>query len=165
MCVCFTAGISVSNLTDSIIVFHITCEDPKQKVCGHMLHIILECGDKTLKCLYITRYSWMYMFVSGRSRAAVWLFVRTFNQTLCNRKQTKRSQSGSGQVRCPHVDSKHASKCQNVSVIIPSIKIEIQMGKENAVDFSVGQEPMTYKAKNGHLMVVRRTVLFWKWSP
>lgn len=47
-----------------------------------------------------------------------------------------------------------------MSVIILSIKIEIQPGKENAVDFSVGQEPMIYKAKNGHLMVVRRTVLF-----
>lgn len=32
--VCVAAGISVSNLTDSIVVFHITCEDPKQKVCG-----------------------------------------------------------------------------------------------------------------------------------
>lgn len=30
------AGISVSNLTDSTIVFHITREDPKQKVCGYM---------------------------------------------------------------------------------------------------------------------------------
>lgn len=28
------AGISVSNLTDRIIVFHIMCEDPKEKVCG-----------------------------------------------------------------------------------------------------------------------------------
>lgn len=39
--------------------------------------------------------------------------------------------------------------------LIPSIKIEIQPGKESAVDFSTGQEPMVYKAKNGHLMVVR----------
>lgn len=31
--VCVAAGISVSNLTDSIVVFHVTCEDPKQKVC------------------------------------------------------------------------------------------------------------------------------------
>lgn len=37
---------------------------------------------------------------------------------------------------------------------ILSIKIEIQSGKESAVDFSAGQEPMVYKAKNGHLMVV-----------
>lgn len=37
---------------------------------------------------------------------------------------------------------------------ILSIKIEIQAGKESAVDFSIGQEPMVYKAKNGHLMVV-----------
>lgn len=36
-----------------------------------------------------------------------------------------------------------------------SIKIEIQAGKESAVDFTTGQEPMVYKAKNGHLMVVR----------
>uniref|UniRef100_A0A3P9M9Z3 Myosin IHa n=1 Tax=Oryzias latipes TaxID=8090 RepID=A0A3P9M9Z3_ORYLA len=35
-----------------------------------------------------------------------------------------------------------------------SIKIEIQAGKESAVDFSTGQEAMVYKAKNGHLMVV-----------
>lgn len=42
-----------------------------------------------------------------------------------------------------------------VFLMFPSIKIEIQAGKENAVDFSTGQEPMVYKAKNGHLMVVR----------
>lgn len=101
----------------------------------------------------------MYMFVSGRSCAAVWPFVRAFNQTLCDRQQTKRSQSGSGRVRRhQHADWKWASKCQNVSVIIPSIKIEIQPGKEKAVDFSTGQEPMIYKAKSGHLMVVRWTV-------
>lgn len=38
--------------------------------------------------------------------------------------------------------------------MISSIKIEIQAGKESAVDFSTGQEKMVYKAKNGHLMVV-----------
>lgn len=37
---------------------------------------------------------------------------------------------------------------------ILSIKIDIQAGKESAVDFGTGQEPMVYKAKNGHLMVV-----------
>lgn len=42
-----------------------------------------------------------------------------------------------------------------VFVFILSIKIEIQAGKESAVDFSTGLEPMVYKAKNGHLMVVR----------
>lgn len=33
--ICFplVAGISVSNLSDNIVIFHITCEDPKQKVC------------------------------------------------------------------------------------------------------------------------------------
>lgn len=35
-----------------------------------------------------------------------------------------------------------------------SIKIEVQAGKESGVDFSIGQEPMVYKGKNGHLMVV-----------
>lgn len=35
--VLLAAGISVSNLTDGIIVFHITCEDPKQKVCGYVV--------------------------------------------------------------------------------------------------------------------------------
>ncbi len=35
-----------------------------------------------------------------------------------------------------------------------SIKFEIQAGKEGGVDFSTGQEPMIYKGKNGHLMVV-----------
>lgn len=39
-------------------------------------------------------------------------------------------------------------------IITASIKIEIQAGKESAVDFSTGQEAMVYKAKNGHLMVV-----------
>lgn len=45
-----------------------------------------------------------------------------------------------------------------------SIKIEIQAGKESAVDFSLGQEPMVFKAKNGHLMVVR-PVLMMKSAP
>lgn len=35
---CFS-GISVSNLTDAIIVLHITCEDPKQKVCMQEIFI------------------------------------------------------------------------------------------------------------------------------
>lgn len=47
-----------------------------------------------------------------------------------------------------------------VSRFVCSIKIEIQAGKESAVDFSTGQEPMVYKAKNGHLMVVRRGLFF-----
>lgn len=50
----------------------------------------------------------------------------------------------------------HVTRC----LLIPSVKIEIQPGKESAVDFSAGQEPMIYKAKTGHLMVVRWTVLF-----
>lgn len=57
-----------------------------------------------------------------------------------------------------HFHLKRASKCQDASAMIASIKIEIQPGKESAVDFSAGQEPMIYKAKNGHLMVVRGTV-------
>lgn len=40
-----------------------------------------------------------------------------------------------------------------------SIKIEIQAGKESAVDFTTGQEPMVYKAKNGHLMVVSYEII------
>lgn len=42
---------------------------------------------------------------------------------------------------------------------ISSIKIEIQAGRESAVEFSTGPEPMVYKAKNGHLMVVRWPLL------
>lgn len=43
------AGISVSNLTDRIVVFHIMCEDPKEKVCecrsaGRILH--LGCSER-----------------------------------------------------------------------------------------------------------------------
>uniref|UniRef100_A0A667ZSR4 Myosin IH n=1 Tax=Myripristis murdjan TaxID=586833 RepID=A0A667ZSR4_9TELE len=37
--------------------------------------------------------------------------------------------------------------------------IEIQAGKESAVDFTTGQEPMVYKGKNGHLMVVSGPVM------
>uniref|UniRef100_A0A3Q1ET66 Myosin IHa n=1 Tax=Acanthochromis polyacanthus TaxID=80966 RepID=A0A3Q1ET66_9TELE len=76
-------GISVSNLTDGIIVFHIACEDPKQK------------GDLVMQCDHLFEF------------------------------------------------------LTKLSVII-----EIQAGKESAVDFTTGQEPMVYKAKNGHLMVV-----------
>ncbi|XP_023125641.2 unconventional myosin-Ih [Amphiprion ocellaris] len=91
-------GISVSNLTDDIIVFHITCEDPKQK------------GDLVMQCNHL------FEFLTKLSVIA---------------------------------------KKQNViQVVKGSIKIEIQAGKESAVDFTTGQEPMVYKAKNGHLMVV-----------
>ncbi|XP_028269122.1 unconventional myosin-Ih [Parambassis ranga] len=91
-------GISVSNLSDSIIVFHITCEDPKQK------------GDLVIQCDYL------YEFLTKLSVIA--------------------------------------NKQNAIKVVQGSIKIEIQAGKESAVDFTTGQEPMVYKAKNGHLMVV-----------
>ncbi|KAI1901001.1 hypothetical protein AGOR_G00055640 [Albula goreensis] len=41
-----------------------------------------------------------------------------------------------------------------IKVVQGSIKFDIQSGKEGFVDFATGQEPMVYKAKNGHLMVV-----------
>ncbi|XP_074527408.1 unconventional myosin-Ih [Halichoeres trimaculatus] len=91
-------GISVSSLTDGIIVFHITCEDPKEK------------GDLVMQCDHL------YEFLTKLSVIA--------------------------------------NKQNAIKVIQGSIKIEIQAGKESAVDFSTGQEPMVYKAKNGHLMVV-----------
>uniref|UniRef100_A0A672T1R9 Myosin IH n=2 Tax=Cyprinidae TaxID=7953 RepID=A0A672T1R9_SINGR len=47
-----------------------------------------------------------------------------------------------------------ANKQNNIKVVQGSIKFEIQTGKEGGVDFSTGQEPMIYKGKNGHLMVV-----------
>ncbi|KAM4746172.1 unconventional myosin-Ih isoform 2-T2 [Anableps anableps] len=91
-------GISVSNLSDGIIVIHITCEDPKQK------------GDLIIQCDHL------YEFLTKLSIIA---------------------------------DKQNAIK-----VVQGSIKIEIQSGKESAVNFTTGQEPMVYKAKNGHLMVV-----------
>eukprot|EP00066_Takifugu_rubripes_P024793 XP_011614059.1 PREDICTED: unconventional myosin-Ih [Takifugu rubripes] len=97
-------GVSVSNLTDSIIVFHITCEDPKQK------------GDLVLQCDHLFELLTKLCVIANKQNA--------------------------------------------VKVVQGSVKIEIQPGKESAVDFSTGQEPMIYKAKNGHLMVVRPTVLF-----
>ncbi|XP_061529304.1 unconventional myosin-Ih [Phycodurus eques] len=91
-------GISVSNLTDSIVVLHITCEDPKEK------------GDLVLQCNH--------------------LFELVTKLSIIANKQNV------------------------VRVLQGSIKIEIQAGKESAVEFSTGPEPMVYKAKNGHLMVV-----------
>uniref|UniRef100_A0A3P9KWW6 Myosin IHa n=1 Tax=Oryzias latipes TaxID=8090 RepID=A0A3P9KWW6_ORYLA len=91
-------GISVSNLTDGIIVLHISSEDPKQK------------GDLVIQCDHL------YEFLTK----------------LCV----------------------IANKQSAVRIVQGSIKIEIQAGKESAVDFSTGQEAMVYKAKNGHLMVV-----------
>lgn len=61
-------------------------------------------------------------------------------------------------------DTCHDIKHLCVFVLILSIKIEIQAGKESAVDFSTGQEPMVYKGKNGHLMVVRWVLLWWRVS-
>ncbi|KAM6931438.1 unconventional myosin-Ih [Xenentodon cancila] len=91
-------GISVSNLTDGIIVFHITCDDPKQK------------GDLVMQCDHLFEFLAKLSFIANKQNA--------------------------------------------INVVQSSIKIEIQAGKESAVDFSTGQEPMVYKAKNGHLMVV-----------
>uniref|UniRef100_A0A671Y6J5 Myosin IH n=1 Tax=Sparus aurata TaxID=8175 RepID=A0A671Y6J5_SPAAU len=96
-------GISVSNLTDGIIVFHITCEDPKQK------------GDLVMQCDHLFEFLTKLCVIANKQNA--------------------------------------------VKVVQGSIKIEIQAGKESAVDFSTGHEPMVYKAKNGHLMVVRRVPL------
>uniref|UniRef100_A0A8C1M9U4 Myosin IHa n=1 Tax=Cyprinus carpio TaxID=7962 RepID=A0A8C1M9U4_CYPCA len=47
-----------------------------------------------------------------------------------------------------------ANKQNNIKVVQGSIKFEIQAGKEGGVDFSTAQEPMIFKGKNGHLMVV-----------
>ncbi|KAM8865234.1 unconventional myosin-Ih [Synchiropus picturatus] len=91
-------GVSVSNLTDCIIVFHITCEDPKQK------------GDLVMHCDHLFELLTKLSVIANKQNA--------------------------------------------IKVVQGSIKIEIQAGKEGAVDFSTGQEPMVYKAKNGHLMVV-----------
>ncbi|KAM9857812.1 unconventional myosin-Ih [Aulostomus maculatus] len=91
-------GISVSNLSDCTVVFHIACEDPKQK------------GDLVMQCDH--------------------LFELVTKLSVISNKQN------------------------SVKVVQGSIKIEVQAGKESAVDFSTGQEPMAYKAKNGHLMVV-----------
>ncbi|KAM9360809.1 unconventional myosin-Ih [Symphorus nematophorus] len=91
-------GISVSNLTDGIIILHITCEDPKQK------------GDLVMQCDHLFEFLTKLCVIANKQNA--------------------------------------------IKVVQGSIKIEIQAGKESAVDFSTGQEPMVYKAKNGHLMVV-----------
>ncbi|KAM9811184.1 unconventional myosin-Ih [Neosynchiropus ocellatus] len=91
-------GVSVSNLTDCIVVFHITCEDPKQK------------GDLVMHCDHLFELLTKLSVIANKQNA--------------------------------------------IKVVQGSIRIEIQAGKEGAVDFSTGQEPMVYKAKNGHLMVV-----------
>uniref|UniRef100_A0A3B4UHI1 Myosin IH n=1 Tax=Seriola dumerili TaxID=41447 RepID=A0A3B4UHI1_SERDU len=91
-------SISVSNLTDGMIVFHITCEDPKEK------------GDLVMQCDHLFEFLTKLSVIANKQSA--------------------------------------------IKVVQGSIKIEIQAGKESAVDFSTGQEPMVYKAKNGHLMVV-----------
>ncbi|XP_061842396.1 unconventional myosin-Ih [Nerophis lumbriciformis] len=91
-------GISVSNLTDSIVVLHVTCEDPKQK------------RDLVLQCNHLIELVTKLSIIANKQSA--------------------------------------------VKVVQGSVKIEIQAEKENTVDFSTGQEPMVFKAKNGHLMVV-----------
>ncbi|KAM9391983.1 unconventional myosin-Ih [Pholidichthys leucotaenia] len=95
-------GISVSNLSDTVIVFHITCEDPKQK------------GDLVIQCEHLFELLTKISVIANKQNA--------------------------------------------IKVVQGSIKVEIQTGKENAVDFSTGPEPMVYKAKNGHLMVVATRV-------
>uniref|UniRef100_A0A3B3CZV9 TH1 domain-containing protein n=1 Tax=Oryzias melastigma TaxID=30732 RepID=A0A3B3CZV9_ORYME len=91
-------GISVSNLTDGIIVLHTSSEDPKQK------------GDLVIQCDHLYEFLTKLCVIANKQNA--------------------------------------------VRIVQGSIKIEIQAGKESAVNFSTGQEPMVYKAKNGHLTVV-----------
>ncbi|CAL8348032.1 unnamed protein product [Lota lota] len=91
-------GISVSNLTDDIIVLHIPCEDAKQK------------GDLVFQCEHLFEFLTKLSMVANKQNA--------------------------------------------FQVVKGSIKIEIQSGKQSTVDFTTGQEPMVYKDKNGHLMVV-----------
>uniref|UniRef100_A0A3P8N6I3 Myosin IHa n=1 Tax=Astatotilapia calliptera TaxID=8154 RepID=A0A3P8N6I3_ASTCA len=90
--------ISVSNLTDSTIVFHITREEPKQK------------GDLVVQCDHLFELLTKLCVIANKQNA--------------------------------------------IKVVQGSINFEIQAGKGGAVDFSTGPEPMVYKAKNGHLMVV-----------
>lgn len=52
-----------------------------------------------------------------------------------------------------------SGSCYAYSYSTHSIKFEINAGKENCVDFSTGQEPMVYKGKNGHLMVVSELLI------
>ncbi|KAM6965470.1 unconventional myosin-Ih [Aplochiton taeniatus] len=95
-------GVSVSNLTDCIVVFHINREDNKQK------------GDLTVECDHLFELLTKLSVIANKQGA--------------------------------------------IKVVQGSIKTEFQGGKEGAVDFSTGQEPMVYKAKNGHLMVVSTRV-------
>ncbi|XP_036382610.1 unconventional myosin-Ih [Megalops cyprinoides] len=91
-------GVSVSNLSDSMMILHVKCDDVKQK------------GDLVLQC--------DYLFEAVTKLSVV------------------------------------ANKQGAIKVVQGSIKFNIQPGKEGFVDFSSGQEPAVYKAKNGHLMVV-----------
>uniref|UniRef100_A0A3Q2WTD0 Myosin IHa n=1 Tax=Haplochromis burtoni TaxID=8153 RepID=A0A3Q2WTD0_HAPBU len=93
--------ISVSNLTDSTIAFHITREEPKQK------------GDLVVQCDHLFELLTKLCVIANKQNA--------------------------------------------IKVVQGSINFEIQAGKGGAVDFSTGPEPMVYKAKNGHLMVVSWT--------
>ncbi|XP_041084118.1 unconventional myosin-Ih-like isoform X1 [Polyodon spathula] len=69
-------------------------------------------------------------------------------------------QKGDVILQCEHVFEAvtklcvFANKQNSVKVVQGSMKFTIQPGKEGIIDFSTGQEPMVYKAKNGHLMVV-----------
>uniref|UniRef100_A0A3Q3FUC3 Myosin IHb n=1 Tax=Labrus bergylta TaxID=56723 RepID=A0A3Q3FUC3_9LABR len=48
-----------------------------------------------------------------------------------------------------------ANKQNCIKVVQGSVRFDIQPGREGFVDFKSGQESMVYRAKNGHLMVVR----------
>lgn len=47
------------------------------------------------------------------------------------------------------------NKQNSAWVVARSVRFDIQPGREGFVDFKSGQESMVYRAKNGHLMVVR----------
>ena len=56
---------------------------------------------------------------------------------------------------CSHYRVSVINVLLNRFALLRSITIEIQSGKQGAVDFTTGPEPLVYKDKNGHLMVVR----------
>ncbi|XP_043924449.1 unconventional myosin-Ih [Protopterus annectens] len=91
-------GISVSSLSDGILVIHVPCEDNKQK------------GDAILLCEHI--------------------FETAIKLCTLAKKQNA------------------------LKIVQGSLQFTIHPGTEGTIDFSTGQQPQIYKAKNGHLMVV-----------
>ena len=154
----FSAGISVSSLSDGLFVLHVPSDDNKQKVRPTACH---KCSCKS-SCWFV----WLWVstvspggFLPGWRGFAERPCDRDLDQDRHLRRQNQQRQHQPGQVRS---STDWVFSCMpfpavtvSLSLRCPfSIKFTAGQGKEGIIDFTPGSELLVAKAKNGHLSVV-----------